>query len=314
MWSTPNTIDYSSLEGSLKPKSKSVTLKNDVAKEIWNIFLQSNNLDVDTNLNNGKIARRNRTLNQFANNVENASEWVKTRFVLAVDYLISHNLINAKQISSLKLSQLSREESADKRLNKIIDEFRKNLSNSDRLSLDKSVAEWLINLSNESERSDKLGERVRELEQENSDLQADVDAMSAWFERLEKDALSRWSFRNMQRVANSIHKINENKKWLPQEEVTRRVLWQADKFVFWWSTKSRRIFKSFKRMDVNKQYNKVVDKLNKKLPSAKPNELLAIRRIQIEINKAHDNYINEIRKDTKRNNIRNVNFGVANAA
>lgn len=67
-------------------------------------------------------------------------------------------------------------------------------------------------------------------------------------------------------------------------------------------------------MDVNKQYNKVVDKLNKKLPSAKPNELLAIRRIQIEINKAHDNYINEIRKDTKRNNIRNVNFGVANAA
>ena len=309
-----NTIDYSSLDKSIKPRSKAVTLKNDVAKEIWDVFLLTNNLDINTKLNKGRIATRNRNLNEFANNVETASEWVKTKFLLSMDYLITHNLISTKQISSLKLNELRNEKSADQKLNKIISDFRKNLSNSDKLSLDRSVSEWLINLAKESERSDILWERVRELEQQNADLQADVDAMSAGFNRLEKDAFSRWSFRNIQRVANAINKLNENKNGLSQEEITRRVLWQADKFVFRWDSKSRRIFKSFRRMDVNKQYNKVVDKLNKKLQSAKPSELLAIRRIQIEVNKAHDNYLKEVKVDTKRDNVRKVNFAVANAA
>ena len=67
-------------------------------------------------------------------------------------------------------------------------------------------------------------------------------------------------------------------------------------------------------MDVNKQYNKVSDKMAEKLKSAKGNEFLAIRRIQIEVNKAHDNYINEIKSDTKRSNIRNINSAMAKAA
>ena len=67
-------------------------------------------------------------------------------------------------------------------------------------------------------------------------------------------------------------------------------------------------------MDVNKQYNKVSDMLDNKLKSAKPREMIAIRRIQIEVNKAHTNYINEISKEIKSSNVRKVNFAMASAA
>ena len=235
---------------------------------------------------------------------------------------MDHKLLKTEKIKSLHLTELGKDLNSedsesnvgDKRLQKILDELTKDMPESAKLALDKHVNMELLNLNTKGKNAEELEWKVNELEQENKALQADLDAVNAGFEVMERDSRSRWSLRNTERVANAIHKLNENKNRLSQEEITRRVLRQADKFVFRWDTKTRRVFKHFNRMDVNKQYNKVSDKMDKKLKSAKGKELLTIRRIQIEVNKAHNNYINEIRKETKRSNVRKVNFAMANAA
>lgn len=319
MW--VNTIDYSSLNRSLKPKSPALTLKDNIVEEIWKVFLQTNNLSVDNNLNKGKVERRNSSINEFASNIEAASEWVKTEFILTVDYLVTHKLLNSEKIRSLKLRQLKWEWTADEKLNKIMDEFKSSLSEKDRLALDKNVAEWIINLSKENKKADELWEEVNELKQENNDLQTENAALEVGFENMVKDATSRWSFSNIKRLTNAIIKIKlegegkwKKKEKLSQEEVTRRILWQADKFVFWWGTKSKRVFKSFKRMDVNEQYNRIHDKLDKMKATAKPSELPFIKYIQDEVNKAHTNYINEISMKTKKLNARKFNEAMLSAA
>ena len=319
----PNTIDYSSLNTSLKPKNWNMgEIKKNTVETIGKLFLVSNRLEVSDSMNKKKIDRRNEKLNQFANNIEKASDWMKSNFIITINYLLDNKLLKTETIKSLHLTELEKNLDSetsgsnveDKKLQKILDELTNNMPESAKLALDKHVNMELLNLNRESQNAEELWKKVKELEQENADLKTDLDAMNSGFEMMERDSRSRWSFRNTERVANAIHKLNENKGWLSQEKITRMVLWQADKFVPWWDVKSRRVFKRFNRMDVNKQYNKVSDKMDEKLKSAKGKEFLAIRRIQIEVNKAHDNYINEIKSDTKRSNIRNINSAMAKAA
>ena len=310
-----NTIDYSRLNSSLAPRNWNMKeIKQNTVEAIGKLFLASNRMDITDDMGRDKVDRRNSRLNQFADSIEKVSDWMKSNFILTIDYLVKNKLLKAEKVKSLNLKELEKESNdEDGKLQKILDELTKDLPEATKLKLDKHVSMELLNLANETRNSSELSNRVDELEKENEALKADADASSAALEILEHDALNRWSFRNTERVANAIQKLNENKE-LSQEDITRRVLWQADKFVFWWDSKSRRVFKHFNRMDVNKQYKKVSEKLDKKRASAKGKELIAIRRIQMEVNKAHDNYMKEISYNTKRNNVKRVNFDIAKAA
>ena len=55
------------------------------------------------------------------------------------------------------------------------------------------------------------------------------------------------------------------------------------------------------------------EKLNEKLQSAKGQDWLNIRRIQLEVNKAHDNYLAEIPEDTKKANLRKIDLAMGNS-
>ena len=319
----PNTIDYSKLNSSLAPRNWNMKeIKQNTVEAIGKLFLASNRMEITDDMKRDKVDRRNSRLNQFADSIEKVSDWMKSNFILTIDYLVKNKLMKSEKIKSLNIRELEKNTSnedekntsnEDEKLQKILDELTKDLPEATKLELNKHVSMELLNLSNATRNSNELSGRVKELEDENEALKADADASSAALEILEKDALNRWSFRNTERVANAIHKLNSNKE-LSQDEITRRVLWQADKFVFWWDSKSRRMFKHFNRMDVNKQYKKVTEKLDKKLGSAKGKELIAIRRIQIDVNKAHDNYINEISGKAKRDNVKRVNLSMAKAA
>jgi hypothetical protein len=101
-----NTIDLTPLNNSLKPKTGAVTLRDNILEALSNVFLQTNNLGVDGKLNKRKVETRNTSISEFASNIETASEATKTNFILTVDYLVTHKLLNAGKIGSLKLRQL----------------------------------------------------------------------------------------------------------------------------------------------------------------------------------------------------------------
>ena len=78
------------------------------------VFLETNGFD------SKKYSTKTNKLNQFSRNVEWASEWMKSNFILAVNYLFEKELIKTEKIKSLKLKVLEDEnKSADEKLSNI---------------------------------------------------------------------------------------------------------------------------------------------------------------------------------------------------
>ena len=232
--SNPNTIDYSNLNKSLQPKRKINSITTDVAKAIWDVFLESNGFD-----SRKRSSTKTNKLNQFSNSIEGASEWTKANFILTIDYLKKNNLLNTSKIKSLRLRSLEDEtKTQDEKLSNILDELTKDLPEDDRLKLEKHVSKWLINLSKEADSADKLWEKITDLEQQNSDLKNELDALDAVTEVSEKAVLKRRSKYKMIRIWNSIKNINDST--LDPETKARKILWQANSFA---------IFGSWKRFD-----------------------------------------------------------------
>ena len=307
--SGPNTIDYSNLNKSLQPKRKIDGITTDVAKTIWDIFLQSNGLE------SRKNSTKTNKLNQFSSNIEGASEWMKSNFILVVNYLFKNNLIKTEKIKSLKLKVLEDEnKSADEKLSNILDELTQGLSETDKLKLDQNVSKWLINLSKESRRADKLWEKITDLEQQNTDLKIELDALDTVSEVSEKAVLTRRSRYKMIRIWNSIKNINNSS--LDPVTKARKVLRQANSFA---------IFGSWKRFDwiynklplkfdVNKEYTKAVNKLKKWMnESTNDGEKIAIRYIMRQVNKAYKDYMDatNISESTRKQNMRDINMAMA---
>lgn len=307
--SGPNTIDYSNLNKSLQPKRKIDGITTDVAKAIWDIFLQSNGLE------SRKYSTKTNKLNQFSSNIEGASEWMKSNFILVVNYLFKNNLIKTEKIKSLKLKVLEDEnKSADEKLSNILDELTQGLSETDKLKLDQNVSKWLINLSKESRRADKLWEKITDLEQQNTDLKIELDALDTVSEVSERAVLTRRSRYKMIRIWNSIKNINNSS--LDPVTKARKVLRQANSFA---------IFGSWKRFDwiynklplkfdVNKEYTKAVNKLKKWMnESTNDGEKIAIRYIMRQVNKAYKDYMDatNISESTRKQNMRDINMAMA---
>ena len=306
--SNPNTIDYSNLNKSLQPKRRDI-IATDTAKAIWDVFLRSNGFD------SRKDSVKTNKLNQFSSSIEGASEWMKSNFILAVNYLSKNNLIKTEKIKSLKLKVLEDEKkSADEKLSNILDELTQGLSEADRLKLDQDVSKWLLNLSKESRKSDELWAKIIDLKQENSDLKDELNAMDAVSEVAEKAVLRRRSKYKMIRIWNSIKNIIESS--LDPETKARKVLWQANSFA---------IFGSWKRFDwiynklplkfdVNKEYTKAVNKLKKGMnESTNDGEKVAIRYIMRQVNKAYKDYIDatNISESARTQNMRDINRAMA---
>lgn len=309
MWN-PNTIDYSNLNKSLQPKRKINWITTDVARAIWDVFLQTNGFD-----SRKRNSTKTNKLNQFSDSIEGASEWMKSSFVLTIDYLSKNNLIKIDKIKSLKLSELNDDKrTQDEKLSNILDELTKDLSESDKLKLNQHVSKWLLNLSKESRNSDELWGKIIDLEQQNSDLKAELDALDTVSEVAERAVLTRRSKYKMIRVWNSIKNINDSS--LDPETKARKVLWQANSFA---------IFGSWKRFDwiynklplkfdVNKEYTKTVDKLKKEMnESTDDGEKVAIRYIMRQVNKAYKDYIDatNISEETRKQNMKDINLAMA---
>lgn len=318
MANTPNVIDYSNLNKSLQPKRKIDNVKEDVAKAIWEVFLQSNNLKIEEGMNAGRIKRRNDRINEFANKTAEASEWAKSEFVLTVNYLLENNLMTTEKIKSLNLKSLNNDEiTPDKKLSNILDELTKWLKEPDKLKLNQHVSKWLLNLSKEANNADKLWERITDLEQQNSDLKGELDALDAVNEVSERAVLTRRSMNNMIRVWNSIKNINDSS--LDPITKARKVLWQANSFA---------IFGSWKRFDwvynklplkfdLNKEYKDTVDKLKEKMDkSSNDGEKVAIRYIMKHVNKSYEDYIKAttISDNERKSNMRQINEKMVKAA
>lgn len=309
MASTKNQLDYSNLNTSLQPKRKINSIKTDVAKQIWDIFLKSNNFDTRKS-----ESIRNNKLNEFASNIENGSEWMKAKFAFTIDYLFKNNLLKSDNIKSLKIKELSdQSKSTDDKLWNILKELTKDLSDSDKLKMDQKVSEWLLNLSEESRNAGKLGEKISDLEQQNSDLKNELDALDAVSEIAETAVLKRRSRNNMIRVWNSIKNINES--GLDAETKARKVLWQANSFALFGSWKRFDwINKLPKKIDINKEYNEAVNRLKDKMNNSTNNrEKVAIRYIMRNINKAYEDYIKatNISVEDRKQNMRDINTAMA---
>lgn len=309
MWN-PNTIDYSNLNKSLQPKRKINWITTDVARAIWDVFLQTNGFD-----SRKRNSTKTNKLNQFSDSIEGASEWMKSSFVLTIDYLSKNNLIKIDKIKSLKLSELNDDKrTQDEKLSNILDELTKDLSESDKLKLNQHVSKWLLNLSKESRNSDELWGKIIDLEQQNSDLKAELDALDTVSEVAERAVLTRRFKYKMIRVWDSIKNINDSS--LDPETKARKVLWQANSFA---------IFGSWKRFDwiynklplkfdVNKEYTKTVDKLKKEMnESTDDGEKVAIRYIMRQVNKAYKDYIDatNISEETRKQNMKDINLAMA---
>ncbi len=306
--SNPNTIDYSNLNKSLQPKRKIDGIKTNVAKAIWDVFLKSNGFD-----SRKKGTTKTNKLNQFSSKIEGASEWMKSNFILAINYLSKNNLIKTDKVKSLKLNVLEDEtKTSDEKLSNILDELVQALPEADRLKLDQDVSKWLLNLSDESRKAWELWDRITNLEQENSDLKNELDAVT---EVSERAVLTRRSRYKMIRVWNSIKNINNNSS-LDPETKARKILWQANSFA---------IFGSWKRFDwiynklplkfdVKKEYEKSVSKLMRKMDeSSDDGEKVAIRYIMRQVNKAYKDYIDatNISEETRKQNMRDINMKMA---
>ena len=309
--SSKEKIDYSRLNHSLWSKRKKISEES--SKQIWEIFLKTNKFD-KLRMNKTK----NEKLNRFSNSIESASEWIKTKFALTVDYLTKNGLIKSDQIKSLNLKNLEDpNKTTDQKLGNIIKELRSWLSDDDKLKLDQNVSEWLLDLAKESESANELWEKIKELESENQNLQSELEATEAANEVAEKTVLSRRSASNNIRIWNAIKKINEDDT-LDAETKARKILWQANKYVFWWNKSRRKYFGSIKKMDVRDTYFKVVDHIQNSMSDKKTSsrEKVALRYIMRQINTAYKNYIEAttISEDVRKQNMRDVNNAMADAA
>jgi len=305
-----NTIDYWSLNKSLNlkwQKLKDVTKK--VSEDIWKVFLESNQRKSD-----GEKAKNNK-LDRFSNSIDGASESTKSSFILTIDYLSKNKLIKTEKIKSLKLRVLEDDsKTQDEKLSNILDELTKDLSESQRLNLDQNVNKWLIDLSQESRSADKLWEKINDLEQQNSDLKGELDALDAVTEVSERAVLKRRSKYKMIRIWNSIKNINDSS--LDTETKARKILWQANSFAVFGSWKRFDWFinRFPKKFDVNEEYKKSVDKLKQKMDESNDDgEKVAIRYIMKQVNKAYKDYIDvtNISEDTRKQNMRDINMKMA---
>lgn len=308
--SNPNNLDYSSLNKGLNlkwQKLKDITQK--VSEDIWKVFLDSNQRK-----NDGEKAMNNK-LNRFWNSIEWASEWAKADFILNIDYLSKNNLIKVDKIKSLKLRILEdNTKQADEKLSNILEELKKDLPEQEKLKLEQNVSKWLLNLVEQADSADRLGEKITDLEQQNTDLEGELEALDAVSEVSERAVLRRRSRFKMIRIWNSIKNINDST--LDPETKARKVLWQANSFA---------IFGSWKRFDwiynklplqfdVNKEYTKTVNKLKKEMnESTDDGEKVAIRYIMRQVNKAYKDYIDatNISEDTRKQNMRDINMAMA---
>ena len=306
----PNTLDYSSLNKSLNlkwDKLKDITTK--VSEDIWKVFLESN-----PRKSEGEKAKKNK-LDRFSNSIDGASESTKSNFILTVDYLSKNNLIKTNKIKALKLRILEDDtKTQDDKLSNILDELTRDLSESEKLKLDQSVSKWLIDLSQEGRSADKLWEKINDLEQQNSDLKGELDALDAVTEVSERAVLKRRSKYKMIRIWNSIKNINDSA--LDPETKARKVLWQANSFAIFGSWKRFDWFinKFPKKFDVNEEYEKSVSKIKKKMDeSSDDGEKVAIRYIMRQVNKAYKDYIDatNISEDTRKQNMRDINMKMA---
>ena len=308
--SNPNNLDYSSLNKGLNlkwQKLKDITQK--VSEDIWKVFLDSNQRK-----NDGEKAMNNK-LNRFWNSIEWASEWAKADFILNIDYLSKNNLIKVDKIKSLKLRILEdNTKQADEKLSNILEELKKDLPEQEKLKLEQNVSKWLLNLVEQADSADRLGEKITDLEQQNTDLEGELEALDAVSEVSERAVVRRRSRFKMIRIWNSIKNINDST--LDPETKARKVLWQANSFA---------IFGSWKRFDwiynklplqfdVNKEYTKTVNKLKKEMnESTDDGEKVAIRYIMRQVNKAYKDYIDatNISEDTRKQNMRDINMAMA---
>jgi len=308
--SNPNTIDYSNLNKSLNLKwerLKDITKK--VSENIWKIFLETNERKSD------KDKSMQKKVDRLSDSIDNASEWTKANFILTVDYLLKNNLLKTDKIKSLKLRALEDDSKTnDEKLENILIELKKDLSESDKLKLDQHISKWLLNLSKEADSADKLWEKITDLEQQNTDLKSELDALDAVTEVSEKAVLKRWSRYKMIRIWNSIKRINDSS--LDPETKARKVLWQANSFAIFgsWKRFDWVINKLPKKFDVNEEYEKAVSKLKKKMDeSDNDGEKVAIRYVMKQVDKAHTDYIKatNISEETKRQNMRDINMKMA---
>ena len=308
MANSKNTIDYSRLNMSIQ--SKRVKITEATAQQIWEVFLRSNGLDTRKR-DNSKTEK----LNRFASSIESASDWVKTRFAITVNYLVTNGLISKDQIKSLKLRRLEDSTSADKKLQLIMNELKDKLSPENKQKLEQHTSEYLLNIANESETADELWKKINDLKTENQDLKDELDASEAMNEIVEKTILSRRSTSNTIRMWNAIRKINEDTSLDPVEKACR-VLWQANKYVFWWNKRRRKYFGNIKNMNVNKAYFNAVDSIKKSIATAEWKEKVALRYIMKQVNKAYENYIKHtnISEDIRKGNQRVVDSELAKAA
>lgn len=308
MANSKNTIDYSRLNMGIQ--SKRVKITEATAQQIWEVFLRSNGLDTRKR-DNSKTEK----LNRFASSIESASDWVKTRFAITVNYLVTNGLISKDQIKSLKLRRLEDSTSADKKLQLIMNELKDKLSPENKQKLEQHTSEYLLNIANESETADELWKKINDLKTENQDLKDELDASEAMNEIVEKTILSRRSTSNTIRMWNAIRKINENTSLDPVEKACR-VLRQANKYVFWWNKRRRKYFGNIKNMNVNKAYFNAVDSIKKSIATAEWKEKVALRYIMKQVNKAYENYIKHtnISEDIRKGNQRVVDSELAKAA
>lgn len=310
MTSNPNTIDYSNLNKALQPQRKIDWIKADVARAIWDVFLQSNGFD-----SRKRNSTKTNKLNQFSNAIEWASEWAKTEFILAINYLSENNLIKTDKIKSLNLSNLENNSATkDEKLSNILDELTKDLPESNKTKLEQYVNKNLINLSKESRKSNELWQEINSLMEENKNLKDELDASDAANEIVESAVLKKRSRHNTIRVWRSIKNIVMDSN-LDTETRARKILWQANTFAllgtwkrFDWVSKLPRKF------DVNKGYNEAVNKLKEKMRSTEDaREKVAIRYIMRQVNKAYWDYINAttISIEKRKKNMQDINAAMA---
>ena len=303
----PNTIDYSNLNKSLNlkwDKLKDITTK--VSEKIWDLFLETN-----PNRKNWWVKDKNKKLDRFSDSINDASEWVKANFILNIDYLSKNNLIKSDKIKSLRLRVLQDDaKSSNDKLESVLSELTKDLSESDRLKLDQHVSKWLLNLSKEADSADKLWEKITDLEQQNSDLKGELDALDAVSEVSERAVLTRRSKFKMIRIWNSIKNINDST--LDPETKARKVLWQANSFAIFGSGKRFDwVYNKLPlKFDINKEYTKTVKKLIKEMNESTDDwEKVAIRYIMRQVNKSYKEYIDAttISEDSRKENMREIN-------
>jgi len=304
--SNPNTIDYSNLNKSLQPKKKIDGITTDVAKAIWEVFL---------NWASRKGTKQER-LDALSSQVDQWSENMKIRLSLTIDYLSKEWLLKPEDIKSLSTNQITRSNGDEKIQNIIkylIDNWRKKggeLTNEQKERLNQAVIEWMEkhywNLAEKEDRSEELKSR-------NDELEDELNASEAANEVVESAVLKRRSRNNMIRVWKSIENITNSD--LDPVTKARKVLWQANSFAIFGTWKRFDwINKLPKKIDVNKEYREAVDNLKEKMDNAsEAREKVAIRYIMRQINKAYKDYIDatNITEETRKQNMRDINMKMA---